>query len=170
MLFYRHVYKLVCGVFCRYQAECSISIVTDLFPQDHLLLASSKRVKGSYCCHGNTMSQWLHTTFMPILLVSLINMWMMVSVSHSPFSKEGEPKHVAWLVYLIQVAFNCHRQMLSGSICWTNFILFLSALILEEIAIDCYDKERESKILQEAQDLHLSSLDLARYIISSHLY
>ncbi|XP_031555036.1 amyloid protein-binding protein 2-like [Actinia tenebrosa] len=78
-----YVHEYSTGKFdeAKYQAECSISIVTGLFPQDHLLLASSKRVK---------------------------------------------------------------------------------ALILEEIAIDCYDKEKESKILQEAQDLHLSSLDLAR--------
>ena len=30
----------------RYHAERAISIITKLFPDDHLLLASSKRVKG----------------------------------------------------------------------------------------------------------------------------
>lgn len=36
------------------------------------------------------------------------------------------------------------------------------ALILEEIAIDCHNKETEQKLLQEAHDLHLSSLQLAK--------
>ncbi|KAK3717699.1 hypothetical protein QZH41_001102 [Actinostola sp. cb2023] len=36
------------------------------------------------------------------------------------------------------------------------------SLILEEIAIDCRDKKEEGKILQEAQELHLTSLELAR--------
>ncbi|XP_033121593.1 amyloid protein-binding protein 2-like [Anneissia japonica] len=38
----------------------------------------------------------------------------------------------------------------------------VKALILEEIAIDSHDKVREAKLLQEAQDLHLSSLSLAK--------
>ena len=47
------------------------------------------------------------------------------------------------------------------------YILFnckfcLSALILEEIAIDSHDKEDEDRYLQEAQDLHLQSLALAK--------
>ena len=37
-----------------------------------------------------------------------------------------------------------------------------SALILEEIAIDSHDKEDEDRYLQEAQDLHLQSLYLAK--------
>lgn len=37
-----------------------------------------------------------------------------------------------------------------------------SALILEEIAIDCHNKETEQRLLQEAHDLHLSSLQLAK--------
>lgn len=37
-----------------------------------------------------------------------------------------------------------------------------SALILEEIAIDCHNKETEERLLQEAHDLHLSSLQLAK--------
>jgi len=36
------------------------------------------------------------------------------------------------------------------------------ALILEEIAIDCHNKETEQRLLQEAHDLHLSSLQLAK--------
>ena len=36
------------------------------------------------------------------------------------------------------------------------------ALILEEIAIDCPNKETEQRLLQEAHDLHLTSLELAR--------
>lgn len=36
------------------------------------------------------------------------------------------------------------------------------ALILEEIAIDCHNKETEERLLQEAHDLHLSSLQLAK--------
>lgn len=40
--------------------------------------------------------------------------------------------------------------------------LFPSALILEEIAIDCHNKETEERLLQEAHDLHLSSLQLAK--------
>ncbi|KAK7087291.1 amyloid protein-binding protein 2-like [Littorina saxatilis] len=38
----------------------------------------------------------------------------------------------------------------------------VKALILEEIAIDSHDKEREDKYLGEAQDLHLQSLELAK--------
>ena len=37
-----------------------------------------------------------------------------------------------------------------------------AALILEEIAIDCHNKETEQRLLQEAHDLHLSSLQLAK--------
>lgn len=40
--------------------------------------------------------------------------------------------------------------------------LFPTALILEEIAIDCHNKETEERLLQEAHDLHLSSLQLAK--------
>ena len=39
---------------------------------------------------------------------------------------------------------------------------FFSALILEEIAIDSHNKAIEERLLQEAQDLHLSSLALAK--------
>lgn len=42
------------------------------------------------------------------------------------------------------------------------FVFFTSALILEEIAIDCHNKETEERLLQEAHDLHLSSLQLAK--------
>ncbi|XP_076107447.1 amyloid protein-binding protein 2-like [Mytilus galloprovincialis] len=38
----------------------------------------------------------------------------------------------------------------------------VKALILEEIAIDSHDKEDEDRYLQEAQDLHLQSLALAK--------
>uniref|UniRef100_A0A8C6SZY8 Amyloid beta precursor protein (cytoplasmic tail) binding protein 2 n=1 Tax=Neogobius melanostomus TaxID=47308 RepID=A0A8C6SZY8_9GOBI len=38
----------------------------------------------------------------------------------------------------------------------------VKALILEEIAIDCHNKETEERLLQEAHDLHLSSLQLAK--------
>ncbi|XP_038074317.1 amyloid protein-binding protein 2-like [Patiria miniata] len=38
----------------------------------------------------------------------------------------------------------------------------VKALILEEIAIDSHDKDTEGKLLQEAHDLHLSSLNLAK--------
>lgn len=42
-------------------------------------------------------------------------------------------------------------------------LTFIStALILEEIAIDCHNKETEERLLQEAHDLHLSSLQLAK--------
>lgn len=41
-------------------------------------------------------------------------------------------------------------------------LLSYSALILEEIAIDCHNKETEQRLLQEAHDLHLSSLQLAK--------
>lgn len=43
------------------------------------------------------------------------------------------------------------------------YIYFLSALILEEIAIDNPIRQKEEEILKEAQELHLASLDLARY-------
>lgn len=43
-----------------------------------------------------------------------------------------------------------------------GFLSPLSALILEEIAIDCHNKETEQRLLQEAHDLHLSSLQLAK--------
>lgn len=42
-----------------------------------------------------------------------------------------------------------------------SYVLHL-ALILEEIAIDCHNKETEERLLQEAHDLHLSSLQLAK--------
>lgn len=42
------------------------------------------------------------------------------------------------------------------------FFFLYSALILEEIAIDCHNKETEQRLLQEAHDLHLSSLQLAK--------
>ena len=38
----------------------------------------------------------------------------------------------------------------------------LTALILEEIAIDSHNKEVEDRLLNEAEDLHLQSLALAR--------
>lgn len=45
----------------------------------------------------------------------------------------------------------------------TNIVCsFLSALILEEIAIDTPIRQKEEEILKEAQELHLASLDLAR--------
>lgn len=42
------------------------------------------------------------------------------------------------------------------------YFIICSALILEEIAIDCHNKETEERLLQEAHDLHLSSLQLAK--------
>lgn len=42
------------------------------------------------------------------------------------------------------------------------FLFPSPALILEEIAIDCHNKETEERLLQEAHDLHLSSLQLAK--------
>lgn len=42
------------------------------------------------------------------------------------------------------------------------FLFHSPALILEEIAIDCHNKETEERLLQEAHDLHLSSLQLAK--------
>lgn len=42
------------------------------------------------------------------------------------------------------------------------YFIIRSALILEEIAIDCHNKETEERLLQEAHDLHLSSLQLAK--------
>lgn len=39
---------------------------------------------------------------------------------------------------------------------------FFKALILEEIALDSLSKEAKEKNLQEAQELHLQSLALAR--------
>lgn len=56
-------------------------------------------------------------------------------------------------------------------LCWVSTVLsslsphtfvYLPALILEEIAIDCHNKETEERLLQEAHDLHLSSLQLAK--------
>ena len=40
--------------------------------------------------------------------------------------------------------------------------LFFPALILEEIAIDSHNKDVEERLLQEAQDLHIASLTLAK--------
>lgn len=45
---------------------------------------------------------------------------------------------------------------------FTSLCFTLPALILEEIAIDCHNKETEERLLQEAHDLHLSSLQLAK--------
>ena len=41
-------------------------------------------------------------------------------------------------------------------------LVVVTALILEEIAIDSHQKDTEDKLLTEAQDLHLQSLALAR--------
>lgn len=61
------------------------------------------------------------------------------------------------------------RLSAAGSWCvcvWNTvmllFFFLYSALILEEIAIDCHNKETEQRLLQEAHDLHLSSLQLAK--------
>ncbi|KAI8489003.1 Amyloid protein-binding protein 2, partial [Branchiostoma belcheri] len=51
----------------------------------------------------------------------------------------------------IHVFFSLPRPLLRGS----------CTLILEEIAIDCHNKELENMLLHEAQELHLSSLALA---------
>lgn len=36
-------------MYCRFHAERAIGIITHILPEDHLLLASSKRVKGTLC-------------------------------------------------------------------------------------------------------------------------
>lgn len=46
----------------------------------------------------------------------------------------------------------------------------VKALILEEIAIDCHNKETEQRLLQEAHDLHLSSLQLAKKLLENLMY
>lgn len=48
------------------------------------------------------------------------------------------------------------------------YIYFLSALILEEIAIDNPIRQKEEEILKEAQELHLASLGLARYTVNDN--
>lgn len=40
--------------------------------------------------------------------------------------------------------------------------MFFAALILEEIAIDSHNKAKEERLLNEAQELHLASLALAK--------
>lgn len=59
----------------------------------------------------------------------------------------------------LQLAYLCLEH--SNFACFF-FPLLYSALILEEIAIDCHNKETEQRLLQEAHDLHLSSLQLAK--------
>lgn len=60
--------------------------------------------------------------------------------------------------------FKLYAQISSGRWFESTLISLLSysALILEEIAIDCHNKETEQRLLQEAHDLHLSSLQLAK--------
>ncbi len=41
-------------------------------------------------------------------------------------------------------------------------MIFISALILEEIAIDSTDPKKRDELLVEAENLHLESLELAR--------
>ena len=45
---------------------------------------------------------------------------------------------------------------------WSLTVCGVTALILEEIAIDSHDKVQEDKLLGEAQELHLQSLELAK--------
>ncbi|KAG7279749.1 hypothetical protein CRUP_021365 [Coryphaenoides rupestris] len=52
------------------------------------------------------------------------------------------------------------HQYSSGK--FDNALFHAEPLILEEIAIDCHNKETEERLLQEAHDLHLSSLQLAK--------
>lgn len=59
----------------------------------------------------------------------------------------------------LQLAYLCLEH---GNFACFFFPLLYSALILEEIAIDCHNKETEQRLLQEAHDLHLSSLQLAK--------
>lgn len=57
----------------------------------------------------------------------------------------------------------CVFFFLLNRVQWSNmYLIICSALILEEIAIDCHNKETEERLLQEAHDLHLSSLQLAK--------
>uniref|UniRef100_A0A3Q4GRF9 Amyloid beta precursor protein (cytoplasmic tail) binding protein 2 n=1 Tax=Neolamprologus brichardi TaxID=32507 RepID=A0A3Q4GRF9_NEOBR len=56
-----------------------------------------------------------------------------------------------------------HEDLAYSSYTLSAFACFSpTALILEEIAIDCHNKETEERLLQEAHDLHLSSLQLAK--------
>ena len=41
---------------------------------------------------------------------------------------------------------------------------FLAALILEEVALDSLDEAKRTKLLNEAEELHLESLTLARFV------
>ncbi|GAB1296607.1 Amyloid protein-binding protein 2 [Apodemus speciosus] len=99
-----------------FHAERAIGIITHILPEDHLLLASSKRVKG----------------FLYVALAVLDSL-----------CRPGWPR---------TQRSTCLRLPSAG----------IKALILEEIAIDCHNKETEQRLLQEAHDLHLSSLQLAK--------
>lgn len=63
-----------------------------------------------------------------------------------------------WFKELKSVLLCRHKCWPQSDMCF----FILSALILEEIAIDCHNKETEERLLQEAHDLHLSSLQLAK--------
>lgn len=48
-----------CVSFPRFHAERAIDIITHILPEDHLLLASSKRVKGKSSCSETFGCSWL---------------------------------------------------------------------------------------------------------------
>lgn len=54
------------------------------------------------------------------------------------------------------------HELVTGQIFSKCMNIFFKALILEEIALDSLSKEAKEKNLQEAQELHLQSLALAR--------
>ena len=58
--------------------------------------------------------------------------------------------------------FLTYYSVMFDSIFISILIISPAALILEEIAIDSHNKELEDRLLQEAHDLHLASLQLAK--------
>lgn len=107
-------------LFSRFHAERAIDIITHILPEDHLLLASSKRVKGMFPGNAGLLPCGGFHSILSGVSFSLSSLRSKAFLFHSP------------------------------------------ALILEEIAIDCHNKETEERLLQEAHDLHLSSLQLAK--------
>lgn len=144
--------RVVFFFFFRFHAERAIDIITHILPEDHLLLASSKRVKGE----RHTQQHFITPS-----------KWDLCTEKKRENLKEKElcAFFVVQLVSLLCWKCRTYFTSLASAI---SFLLLVCvnypslALILEEIAIDCHNKETEERLLQEAHDLHLSSLQLAK--------
>lgn len=84
------------------------------------------------------------------------------SVFYHPFPSLCRPSTLNKANVSFAARFQCARCLLYRPVDPRLLSFPCPALILEEIAIDCHNKETEERLLQEAHDLHLSSLQLAK--------